>query len=53
MSKKTNLKNQEKIKLYLLKNDLQPNNTTGKSNNNGTPAGTKLLQGTGNGLPNR
>ena len=53
MSKKPNLKNQEKLKLYLQRNDVQSNNTANKGNSNGTQADKKLLQGASDRLPKR
>ena len=53
MSKKANSKNQEKLKIYLQKNDLQSSNKENKANILSPLASEKLLQGASNGLSKR
>jgi hypothetical protein len=53
MSKKPNLKNQEKLKLYLQKNDLQQYSKPDKATSNESQTGKKCVQRTSNGLSNR
>jgi hypothetical protein len=53
MSKKPNLKNQEKLRIYLQSNDIQSDNTANKATSQQPQADKKLLQGASNRLPNR